>query len=90
MINDGNINILNIPDFKDYLNPISYTSEEEYMTMYIEAKIHYFFGLSFTAFLETPIDRMMSMYSIGKRESEKQNTSMQGITNQLGELSNGL
>lgn len=90
MINDGNIQVLNLNDFKDYLNPMIYTSEEEYMTMYIEARINYFFGLSFTEYLDSPIDRMITMHTIGKKESEKQNNTMQGIASQIGEFNNGL
>lgn len=90
LINDIIPNILNLNDFKDYLNPMIYTSEQEYMSMYIEARINYFFGLSITEFLSSPIDRIISMHALGKKETEKQSSTIQGITNQLGDMNNGL
>jgi hypothetical protein len=90
LINDGAIDILKLNDFKQYLNPTIYTSEYEYMSMYIESRINYFFGLSFVEFLNNPIDRMLSMHSLGKKETEKQNSTVQGIANQIGDINNGL
>lgn len=90
LINDNGVDILKLNDFKDYLNPVIYTSEQEYMSMYIESRINHFFGLSFTEFLNNPIDRILTMHSLGKKESDKQTSTMQGIADQIGDLNNEL
>lgn len=90
LINDGRVSIIGLNDYKEYLDPNAYTSEQEYMSMYIEARINFFFGLSYTEFLSNPIDRILTMHRVGKKETEKQSATMQGIANQLGDLNNGL
>ena len=67
-----------------------YTSEQEYMTMYIESRVNYYFGLSFLEFIQSPIDRMLLMHKIGKKESENQNNTMRGLADQIGDMNNGL
>lgn len=60
------------------------------MTMYIESRVHYYFGMSFLEFLHSPIDRMLLMHKVGKKESETQNNTVRVLADQIGEINNGL
>ncbi len=58
--------------------------------MYIESRINHFFGMSFLEFIHSPIDRMLAMHKIGKKESDTQNNTIRGIADQIGDINNGL
>lgn len=58
--------------------------------MYIESRVNYYFGMSFLEFIHSPIDRMLLMHKIGKKESENQNNTMRGLADQIGDMNNGL
>ncbi len=83
------IDLLTINQYEKYLDPNSYTSEQEYMMMYMQARIKNIFGLSFDEYISSPISRMYMMYNIGKKETESQVNTMNGLTNEIGEMIDG-
>lgn len=85
-----NLDILTLSNYEKYLDPSNYTSEQEYMIMYIEAKIKNLFGISYDTYINSTIDRIHKLYNIGKLEVSKQNHTLDDLSSELGELANGL
>lgn len=84
------LDLLTLSNYEKYLDPSNYTSEQEYMIMYIEAKIKNLFGISYDTYINSTIDRIYKLYNIGKLEVSKQNHTLDDLSNELGELANGL
>lgn len=84
------LDLLTLSNYEKYLDPSNYTSEQEYMIMYIEAKIKNLFGISYDTYINSTIDRIHKLYNIGKLEVSKQNHTLDDLSNELGELANGL